>query len=337
MNKSAFSRIDLVTCLLFGAALLLLLYLELLPSLIAGLLVYALVNMMVPLLRAPALDHQGARLVAVTLIAMVVITIIVLAGVGLATFLRHSGESLPVLIQRMAEIIENSRARLPPWAVAYIPADADALRKAAVVWLQENTHTFQVAGTGIGRALAHILIGMVIGGLLSLEAAIVHTESAPLSSSIANRALRLGNAFRRVVFAQIWISSINTLFTALYLALVLPLFGVNLPFTKTLILITFVVGLIPILGNLISNTVICVVSLSQSLFVALGALFYLMAIHKLEYFLNARIVGGHIQARDWELLLAMLGMEAAFGVPGLIAAPIYYAYIKDELGDRGLI
>ena len=71
-------------------------------------------------------------------------------------------------------------------------ADADALRKAAVVWLQENTHTFQVAGTGIGRALAHILIGMVIGGLLSLEAAIVHTESAPLSSSIANRALRLG-------------------------------------------------------------------------------------------------------------------------------------------------
>ncbi len=96
-------------------------------------------------------------------------------------------------------------------------------------------------------------------------------------------------------------------------------------------------GLIPILGNLISNTVICVVSLNQSLFVALGALLYLMAIHKLEYFLNARIVGGQIKARAWELLLAMLVMEAAFGIPGLIAAPIYYAYVKDELGDRGLI
>ena len=73
------------------------------------------------------LDHQGARLVAVTLIAVIVITIIVLTGIGLASFLRHSGESLPVLIQRMAEIIENSRARLPPWAVAYIPADALSL------------------------------------------------------------------------------------------------------------------------------------------------------------------------------------------------------------------
>jgi len=30
-------------------------------------------------------------------------------------------------------------------------------------------------------------------------------------------------------------------------------------------------------------------------------------------------------------------MDAAFGIPGLIAAPIYYAYIMRELGDAGLI
>src|SRR5690606_19542109 len=143
--------------------------------------------------------------------------------------------------------------------------------------------------------------------------------------------------FRRVVFAQFWISAINTVFTALYLAVVLPGFGVNLPFTKTLIVVTFVAGLLPILGNLISNTVIFVVSLSQSLFVALGSLAYLIAIHKLEYFLNARIIGSHIRARAWELLLAMLVMEAAFGMPGLVAAPIYYAYLKDELREKDLI
>jgi len=53
-------------------------------------------------------------------------------------------------------------------------------------------------------------------------------------------------------------------------------------------------------------------------------------IHKLEYFLNARIVGGQIRAHAWELLVAMLTMEAAFGIPGIVAAPIYYAYIKSE-------
>ena len=123
----------------------------------------------------------------------------------------------------------------------------------------------------------------------------------------------------------------------MFLVVVMPLLGVELPFTKTLILITFVAGLIPILGNLISNTAICVVALSQSLFLALGVLLYLVVIHKLEYFLNARIVGSQIQARAWEILLAMLVMEAAFGIPGLIAAPIFYAYAKDELASRNLI
>ena len=30
-------------------------------------------------------------------------------------------------------------------------------------------------------------------------------------------------------------------------------------------------------------------------------------------------------------------MESAFGIAGLIAAPIYYAYLKDELSARGLV
>ncbi len=33
----------------------------------------------------------------------------------------------------------------------------------------------------------------------------------------------------------------------------------------------------------------------------------------------------------------MLAMEAAFGIPGLVAAPICYAWLKDELKQRGLI
>ena len=59
--------------------------------------------------------------------------------------------------------------------------------------------------------------------------------------------------------------------------------------------------------------------------------------HKLEYFLNARIVGDRISAKAWELLLAMLVMEAAFVLPGVIAAPIFYAYVKAELSAAGLV
>ena len=78
-------------------------------------------------------------------------------------------------------------------------------------------------------------------------------------------------------------------------------------------------------------------SFAHSPYAALSSLVFLIVIHKLEYFLNARIVGAHIHARAWEVLLAMLVMEAAFGLPGVVAAPIYYAYLKRELMDRGLV
>jgi predicted PurR-regulated permease PerM len=177
----------------------------------------------------------------------------------------------------------------------------------------------------------------VIGAMISLHEALPDETPGPLAVALIERARRVGDAFRRVVFAQVRISAVNTVFTAIYLVGVLPLFGVNLPYAKTLVVVTFLCGLIPVIGNLISNTVIVVVSLSVSLEAALGSLGFLVVIHKLEYFLNARIVGTQIRASAWELLLAMLVMESAFGIAGVAAAPIYYAYLKDELAARGLV
>ena len=113
--------------------------------------------------------------------------------------------------------------------------------------------------------------------------------------------------------------------------------GVPLPLTKTMIAVTFIAGLLPVIGNLISNTVIVVVSLSVSPLLAVSSLAFLVVIHKLEYFVNARVMGGQIHARAWEILLAMLAMDAVFGIPGVIAAPIYYAYLKNELKTQNLI
>lgn len=333
---SAITRSDLIA---WGAAVLtlfLVLKLHLLPALLAGLLVYELMHVLVPLLRVRALGAEGPQLLAVTLIAGVVISALAATGIAAASFLR-GGDSVPVLFQAMAQIIEDSRGRLPAWMLAYLPADAEQLRQAIAEWLRGNSDLLRVAGAEAGRALAHILIGMVVGALLSLHRARPAGEQRPLAAQLWERSARLAGAFRRVVFAQFWISAINTMLTAFYLVVILPSFGVDLPLTKTLIAVTFVCGLLPIMGNLISNTVIFVVSLSQSLLVALAALCYLVVIHKLEYFLNARIIGSHINARAWELLIAMLAMEAAFGIPGLVAAPIFYAYMKDELRDKGLV
>ncbi len=337
MTSPSFSRYDIAAWILFGVGLLWLLFVHLLPSLLAGLLIFALVDALVPVLRKADTRHGTPRMLAVALIATIVIAATSAAILSLVSFMRNGGDNLPALIQRMAEIIEHSRASLPAWLLHYVPQDTEELRQALVTWLRTHAEVFQVAGTGVGRALAHIVVGVVIGALLSLENAGVRADRGPLSEALAERARHLILAFRRVVFAQVRISAINTAFTAIYLLVVLPWFDVQLPFAKTLVVLTFVLGLIPILGNLISNTMIFTVSLSQSLGLAVASLSYLVIIHKLEYFLNARIVGGQIRARAWELLLAMLAMEAAFGITGLMAAPIYYAYVKDELRDKKLI
>jgi predicted PurR-regulated permease PerM len=143
--------------------------------------------------------------------------------------------------------------------------------------------------------------------------------------------------FHKIVFAQFKISLINTVLTAIYLLVILPLAGVHLPLTKTMIAITFLAGLIPVAGNIISNSVIVIVALSHSLNMAMASLVFMIVIHKAEYFLNARIIGEQVNARAWELLTAILVMETLFGVPGVVAAPVFYAYLKKELSDRGLV
>jgi predicted PurR-regulated permease PerM len=227
---------------------------------------------------------------------------------------------------------------LPAWTEPYLPESAEDLRVVAVQWLREHAAAVQGAGTELGRGIAYVLIAMIIGALLSLQEEVGGpVDRRPLAHALKDRVRRFGSAFRRVVLAQGWISALNTGLTWLYLGVALPLFGVHLPLVKTLLLLTFVVGLLPVVGNLISNTAIVIVSFSQGMPVAIASLTFLVVTHKLAYFLNARIIGSKIQARAWEILVAMLVMEAMFGLGGLVAAPIYYAYLKDELSARGLV
>lgn len=336
-DRDAPTRYEIAAWILTAAALLLVLKLRLIGALFAGLLVHQLVHMLVPVLTVWRVRQDRGRLIAVALLSTVIVTLLTLLIIGLVSFFRSDVGNLPALMRRMADIIEASRASLPGWMTERLPATAEETNAAIALWFREHTGMFQVLGTETARALAHILIGMVIGALVALRGTQPSESPNPLARALTERAARIASSFRRVVFAQIRISFVNTVFTGIYLMVVLPAMGVHLQFAKTMVVITFIVGLLPVIGNLISNTVIVVVSLSHSPYVAIASLTFLVVIHKLEYFLNARIIGTQIQARAWELLTAMLLMEAAFGLAGVIAAPIYYAYVKDELKNRRLI
>ena len=330
-------RSAIASWILAAVALFLVLKLHLLSALLAGLLTYELVRLLAPLVEN-RLTSKGARLVALAALVIVTITLLILLAFGIFAFFKSDTGNRQALLDKTDHILTDARTRLPPWIVDNLPTNVDALKSFAGDWVDEHSKEIQHAGREFIHFFVRGLVGMVIGGLISLrEEGPLISQQRPFAAALVSRVTRFAHAFRQIIFAQVKISGINTIFTGIFLVGILPVLGVHLPLIKTLVAVTFLAGLLPVIGNLIANTLIFIVGLSISIYVGIGALVFLVVIHKLEYFFNARIVGTRIRARAWEILLAMITLEVAFGVSGLIAAPIYYAYVKKELSDAGLI
>jgi predicted PurR-regulated permease PerM len=327
--------VDLLAQALVLLGLLLILWLGLLSAFLAGFFIYFLIEFGVRRLGKIGVLPGVARIVLALAIAIAVIAALTFGVLALVAFLSSDQDNLGRLLQRMAEVVSHAKTYLPIGLQSFVPASLDDWRRTAGGALRGNAAHLTVLGRGAGALILHILFGMIVGALVAVGAPA--PGRGPLARGLEERIARLGQAFNRVVFSQLKISALNTLLTAIFLGVVLPLLGRPLPFTKTMIAVTFVVGLLPIIGNLISNTVIVLIALGVSAFDAGLALAFLIAIHKLEYLFNAQIIGTEIRAQAWEILLAMLALEAAFGLKGLVAAPIFYAYLKDDLKARGWV
>jgi predicted PurR-regulated permease PerM len=324
---------------LMAAGLAFVLVFHLVPALLAGLLVNGLLHRLARRLTGRRLSHGSAKLAAAGLVALVALAIAVGVVLFLVGLIRGHAGDIPALFRKMAEILDETRLWLEQRAgTSLIPealSDAEALKGTVAEWLRTHAAELRKTGGELGRALLHIAVGMAIGLLVFFRTPA--GTLGPLARALAERLARLEAAFETVVFAQVKISAINTALTAIYLLVALPLFGVHLPLSGTLVAVTFVTGLLPVAGNLLSNAVIVVMSLGVSVWVAVASLVFLVVIHKLEYIVNARIVGGEIRAAAWEILAALFAFEVAFGLAGVAVAPIVYAYAKQELVDRGLI
>lgn len=316
-------------------ALLAALLFHLVPALLAGFLAWALLQSMARRLRGERVSHGLARALAAGLLGLVAAGLVALVIVLLWGFVRGRIGDLPAVLERMGETLARLKETLETAGISLpLPAHGGST-EAVADWLREHAGALRHAGTVGARGLVHALLGAVVGVLVFFRAP--SGAPGPLAEQLEERLHRFGGSFRSVAKAQIEISAVNTILTALFLFALLPIFGARLPLAGTLVAITFLCGLIPVAGNLVSNTVIVLVSLGVAPWVAAASLVFLVLVHKLEYLLNAKIVGGRIGASAWETLLAILVFEAAFGIPGVVLAPVVYAWAKSELSERGLV
>src|SRR5947208_14689372 len=175
--------------------------------------------------------------------------------------------------------------------------DFETLRQFVVDTLGQEAHYLRnVANFAKSTATVIVfsILGIVAAGSLFYKTGLdpyrgTHRVTNNLYSvccnDVSTRFRDFYRSFATVMGAQITISLINTLLTSIFLL------AVRLPHAPLLIAITFLCGLVPIVGNLISNTIIVFVALTVSLKLAISALVSLVVIHTLEYLLNSKIIG----------------------------------------------
>jgi predicted PurR-regulated permease PerM len=265
-----------------------------------------------------------------------VLFLVVVTGIAAAAvyFTRAAILALP-------DVAETSIPSASAWAqrrqIELPFTDFESLRTVVIGTLKEEAHYLQDVAhfaRRAGAALVFSILGIVAAVSLFLKTGLdpyrgTHAVKNNLYSiscdEVSTRFRDFYRSFATVMGAQITISLINTALTGLLVVVV------RMPHAPLLIAITFLCGLVPIIGNLVSNTIIVFVALTVSLKLAIGALVFLVLIHKLEYFLNSKIIGSRIGNPVWLTLIALIIGERLMGIPGLILAPVVLNYLRVEM------
>ena len=211
-------------------------------------------------------------------------------------------------------------------------SDLESLKAATLDMIKDEflfVGNFARAAT---RQFVFGLVGIVVAVSLFLNPRIQKLPSEPkdpnlftaVTDEIKIRFRLFYESFETVMGAQLLISGINTLLTAIFVL------AVSLKYRTLVVGLTFLCGLLPIVGNLISNSVIVGIAITISPRIAIAALIFLVVLHKLEYFLNSKIIGDRIKNPVWLTLLALIIGERFMGIPGMILAPVVLNYIKVE-------
>src|SRR5438034_7696123 len=266
-------------------------------------------------------------------LALFIIAVAVIGGAGVY-FTRAAILALP-------DVADTSIPSASAWAqkrqIELPFSDFESLRQVVVDALGEEANYLRnVANVAKATTtnLVFSILGIIAAASLSFKTGLdpyrgTHRVKNNLYSvccdEVAKRFRDFYRSFATVMGAQITISLINTALTAIFLM------AVRMPHAPLLLAVTFLCGLVPIVGNLVSNTIIVFVALTLSLKLAISSLVFLIAIHKLEYLLNSKIIGDRIRNPVWLTLIALIIGERLMGIPGLILAPVVLNYLRVEM------
>ena len=252
-----------------------------------------------------------------------------------------AGHFTRAAVAALPKIADNSIPAAIAWAQTKnwnLPfADFEGLKAYAIGAIKEQAHYLDNVANFARNAsttIVFVIIAVVVAVSLFFNSQldlfreshkVRHNLYSICCDEISARFAEFYHSFATVIGAQMTISAINTVLTSFFV------FAVGLPYALVVVGLTFLCGLLPIVGNIISNTVIVFLGFLISPKVAIGGLIFLVVIHKLEYFLNSKIIGDRIRNPIWLTLLGLIVGERLMGVPGMIISPVVLNYLRVEI------
>ncbi len=244
----------------------------------------------------------------------------------LVRFVRQTIHTLPQIaataIPRLVVLSDSHGINLPF-------DNVDELHEMVIHAIRGNAEAITKTSGALTTDIFHVLIIMLVA-MLAFFSRQQPVEYGPnlfdtLRRELGARTQTFLQGFEKVFGAQLAISAAYAVLTFLFL------WTMGYSHVIFLTLASFLFGVLPIIGNLISNIIIVASGLAMTTRHALFALGFLVLIHKSGYLVYGRVLGTSLKVPMWQTLLAILLGEAALGVPGMLLAPAMLHYIKEEL------
>jgi len=239
---------------------------------------------------------------------------------------------------RVPEMISIVLPRLNALATRYglsMPGSLEDLRGVIISAVVEHAQALTKTSGVLTRELFEILVSVLVAILFHLSV----LRKANIRSDAAPRNNLLG-AFL-VEFAQrtrIFVGGFETIFRiqillAVFRCAVLAVFLLltRMPWMHFLLVATFLLSVIPIVGAFTSSALILAAAFTVSFHAAIGTLVFLLILHQAEYLIYSRLVGTGFALPTWIILLGLLIGEKCLGLAGLILAPVVIHYLREEL------
>lgn len=179
-------------------------------------------------------------------------------------------------------------------------------------------------------AIGHFFVYVLIGFILALVYLLEDEELAAFRAKVDPRSLvgTLGRWAGHVADATIVTVQLQLVVAAFNTVTTLPvLLALGVPHVGPLMVLIFTSALVPVIGNIVSGVVLCLLAYQAKGWLGVGIFVALtFVLHKMEsYYLSPRLTARHVKIPGFLLIVSLLACEHLFGFKGLfLSFPILF-------------